>query len=152
LEIGEDVFLFDCGIYLPAIVRVSEREKFPTEKGMRSIGALPNDLHLEDIGLKDKVRVILISHAHLDHIGAVPYVAPRYKAPVVGTPFTLEVIKAIMKDNNQSIPNKFHYVKVNGTYQVKGKSGDYKIEFISVPHSTIETSVIAVHSREGIFL
>jgi ribonuclease J len=152
LEIGEDVLLFDCGIYLPAIVAVTEREKVPTERGMRNIGALPNDIYLEKHKLKDKVRAILISHAHLDHIGSIPYIAYKYKAPIIGTPFTLEVIKAIMKDNNQSVPNKMIYAKVNGSYMVKGKSGTYKVEFISVPHSTIETSVIAVHTKDGIFL
>ena len=60
LEIGEDVLLFDCGIYLPAIVGVSEKEKIPTEKGMRGLGALPDDTYLEKVGLKNKVRALLI--------------------------------------------------------------------------------------------
>ena len=152
LEIGEDVLLFDCGIYLPAIVGVSEKEKIPTEKGMRGLGALPDDTYLEKVGLKNKVRALLISHAHLDHIGAIPYVAPKYNAPVVGTPFTMELVKIIMKDNGHSIPNKIISVKLNGSYVIKGKSGNYKVEFINVPHSTIETTAIAVHTPEGIFL
>ncbi|MFH1802143.1 MAG: MBL fold metallo-hydrolase [archaeon] len=152
LEIGQDVLLFDCGIYLPAIVRVQEKEKVPTEKGMRNIGALPNDLYLDRLGLRKKVRAILISHAHLDHIGAIPYIANKYKAPVVGTRFTMEVVKVLMRDNGQTIPNKIVPVKVNGSYIVKGVSGTYKVEFINVPHSTIETAAIAVHTPEGIVL
>jgi len=152
LEIGEDVLLFDCGFYLPAVVGVEEREKIPTEKGMRNLGALPNDNYLAKNGLKDKVRAILISHAHLDHIGSIPYIAHKYDAPVVGTPFTIELIKILMADNNQAIPNKMISVKVNGNYFVKGKSDTYRVEFINVQHSTIETSVIAVHTKEGVFL
>lgn len=152
LEIGEDVLLFDCGIFLPAIVRVQEREKIPSEKGMRSIGALPEDTYLKKHGLDKKVRALLISHAHLDHIGAVPYIAHKYNAPLIGTNFTTEVIKVLMADNNQTIPNKMISVKVNGTCIVKGKSGTYKVEFIGVPHSTIETAIIAVQTHEGIFL
>ena len=152
LELGEDVLLFDCGFYLPAVVGVEEREKILTEKGMRALGALPNDDYLEKHGLKDKVRALLISHAHLDHIGAIPYIAHKYNAPVISTPFTIELIKILMADNNQTIPNKMIKVKLNGVYFVKGKSGDYKIEFINVPHSTIETTVIAVHTKEGVFL
>jgi ribonuclease J len=152
LEIGQDVLLFDCGIYLPAIVKVQEKEKVPTERGMRNIGALPDDLYLDRIGLRKKVRALLISHAHLDHIGAIPYIAQKYKAPLVGTRFTMEVIKVLMRDNNQSVPNKMIPVKVNGTYTVKGVSGTYKVEFMNVPHSTIETAAIAVHTPEGVFL
>ena len=106
LEVDNDVFLFDAGLYLPAIVGVSEREKIPTEKGMRGLGALPNDHYLDTHKLLDKVRALCISHAHLDHVGGVPYLAPRYRAPVLGTPFTMEVLKILMQDSNQKIPNK----------------------------------------------
>src|SRR3990167_9002821 len=101
LEIGDDVILFDAGIFLPAIVGVSEREKIPTEKGMRMLGALPDDLYLESHNLRNKVRAILISHAHLDHVGGVPYLSDRYNADIVGSPFTMEVLKTLMRDNNQ---------------------------------------------------
>jgi len=152
LEIGEDVLLFDCGFFLPAVIGVEEREKIPTEKGMRNLGALPDDHYLEKHGLKDKVRAVLISHAHLDHIGSIPYIAHKYNAPIVGTPFTIELIKILMADNNQSVPNKMISVKVNGNYFVKGKSGTYRVEFLNVTHSTIETAAIAVHTPEGVFL
>lgn len=152
LEIGEDVLLFDCGIFLPAIVGVVEREKNPTEKGMRELGALPDDLYLEKKGLRDKVRAILISHAHLDHVGAVPYLSNRYNADVVGTSFTIEVLKTLMQDNDQKIRNKMVAVKPNGSYLVKGKHTTYRVEFINMTHSTIESSLIAVHTPEGIVL
>jgi len=151
LEIGSDVILFDSGIFLPAIVGVAEREKFPTEKGMRDLGALPDDPYLQRKGLRDKVRGLLISHAHLDHVGALPYNAARYKAPVIGTPFTTEVLKVLLADNKQKIPNKIFSVKPNGTYVLKGKK-DYKVEFINITHSTIQSALIAVHTPEGIVL
>ena len=99
LEIKNDVILFDSGIFLPAIVGVEEKEKIPTEKGMRNLGALPDDIYLEKHGLRNKVRAILVSHAHLDHVGALPYIAYRYKAPIVSTPFTIEFIKVLEKSN-----------------------------------------------------
>lgn len=152
LEIDEDVILFDCGIYLPAIVGVSEREKIMTERGMRAQGALPDDTYLDEKKLRGKVRAILISHAHLDHVGAVPYNAERYNAPILGTPYTTEVLKVLMSDNGQKIKNKIISVKVDGSYMLKGKSGDYKIEFLNMTHSTIDSSIIAVHTKEGIVL
>ncbi len=153
LEIGEDVFIFDLGLFLPAIVGVEEREKIPTEKGMRSIGALPNDLYLEKNFMKNKVRAILVSHAHLDHIGAIPYLAGRYpNVPILGTNYTTEVLKVLMADNSQSIKNKIISVKLNSSYTIKGKSDNYKIEFINITHSTIESAVIAIHTKEGVIL
>jgi ribonuclease J len=151
LEIGEDVVLFDSGLYLPAIVGVEEREKVLTEKGMRGIGALPDDLYLDRKGLRDKVRAILISHAHLDHVGGVPYQAPRYNADVFGTPFTMEVLKVLMKDAGQHIRNNIVSVEPNKSINVRGKN-NYKVEFINMTHSTIQSSIIAVHTDEGIVL
>lgn len=151
LEIGEDAFIFDTGLFLPAIVGVTEQEKILHERGMRSLGALPDDHFLEIHNLQNKVRAILVSHAHLDHVGAIPYIAPRYKAPVLGTPYTMEVLKVLMNDAGQKIPNRIISVPVNGYFNVKGKK-DYKVEFINMTHSTIQSSIIAVHTPEGIVL
>src|SRR3989338_6351480 len=118
---------------------------------MRSLGALPDDLYLEGKGLREKVRAILVSHAHLDHIGAIPYNAQRYKADVVGTPYTTEVLKVLMEDNNQRIKNKIVSIEPNGIYTVKGKK-NYKVEFVNMTHSTLQSSLIAVHTPEGIIL
>ena len=149
LEIGEDVILFDCGIFLPAIVGVAEKEKIPTERGMRALGALPDDLYLEKHNLKGKVRAILISHAHLDHVGAIPYLAEKYDAEVICTPFTAEFLKIMLNDSGQKIRNKIISVNMNGSYTVKGKK-NYKVEFLNMTHSTIQASMIAVHTPERV--
>jgi ribonuclease J len=151
LETGDDVIVFDDGLHLPAIVGVTEREKIPTEKGMRSLGALPNDIYLGEKNLQHKVRAIIPSHAHLDHIGAIPYNAHKYKAPIIGTPFTTEFLKVMMSDNNQSIQNKIITVKPNGKTNVIGKK-NYKVELINMTHSTIHCALIAVHTPDGIIL
>src|SRR3989338_6406019 len=151
LQIDDDVILFDAGLFLPAIVGVQEREKVPTERGMRSIGALPDDLYLEKHNLRDKVRAILVSHAHLDHVGGIPYLAPRYKAKVLGTPFTMEFLKTLLEDNKHSLPNEIVRVKPNGHYFIKGKK-DYRVEFINITHSTIQCALIAVHTPQGVIM
>lgn len=151
LEIGDDVMVFDNGLYLPAIVGVTEREKIPTEKGMRALGALPDDLYLDRNSLRANVRAILISHAHLDHVGGVPYIAPRYTADVVGTRYTIEVLKVLMSDSRQRIHNHLIPVAPDGTYIVRGKR-TYKAEFVNMTHSTIQSAMIAIHTPEGIVL
>ena len=153
LEIGEDIILFDAGIFLPAIVGVAEQEKILHERGMRAIGALPDDhLYIENKKLNHKVRGLLVSHAHLDHVGAVPYIAPRYECGVYGSPFTMEVLKVLMADSKQTIPNKIISVPMNGKIKIKGKNREYEVEFINMTHSTIQSTIIAVHTPEGIVM
>lgn len=155
VEIGEDAIMFDAGVYLPAIVELQEEEvqqKAYSEKKLRSIGAVPDDLLLDKLGLRNKVRAILLGHAHLDHIGAIPYLAYRYNAPVVGTPFTINVLKKILQDDNIRLPNQIKTINPNSSFTIKGKKRDYKVEFINITHSTIQTSMIALHTPEGIVL
>ncbi len=153
VEAGEDVMLLDAGFYLPAIVDVQERDREPTAKSMRNIGALPDDTYLDKNNLLHKVRGLAISHAHLDHVGGVQYMAPRYKnAPVLGTPFTTEVLRALMEDSRSSIKNEIVPIKPNGSYMVQGKKEKFKVEFINITHSTIQSTMMAVHTKQGIVL
>ncbi len=150
LEIGPDAFIFDCGLYLPPIVEMEDAQKNVfNEKSLRSIDALPDDLLLDKLNVRSKVKAILVTHAHLDHVGAIPYLAHRYPdAEVVGTPFTIEVLKTLLKDNNLKIKNPMRVVTPNSSY----KLGNYEIEFINMTHSTIQTAMVAVHTPKGVIL
>lgn len=155
VKTGEDVFIFDMGVFLPAIVDLQEQETQQdsySEKKLRSIGALPDDLILDKFGLRNKVRAIFLGHAHLDHVGAAPYIAYRYKAPIIGTPFTIEVLKKIIQDEGIKIPNNLKSINPNSSFSIKGKSSSYQVDFINITHSTIQTSMIALHTPEGVFL
>jgi ribonuclease J len=149
VECNDDVTLCDAGLFIPALVSVQEREKIPTEGGMRGIGALPDDHYLDEKGLREKVRSIAISHAHLDHVGAVQYLAHRYKAPVSGTPYTVEVLKNLLPE--RGIRNPLHSIRPNGFENVNGKS-KYKVEFINMTHSTLQCALVAVHTPDGVVL
>jgi len=152
VDLGDDVILFDCGLFLPPIVELEEAEKVYTEKRLRDIKAIPNDLLLDRIGLRSKVRAIIPSHAHLDHIGAIPFLAYRYNADIIGTPFTLEVLKTLLKDEQIFLRNKLRVVQPNSFCYVQGKKRRYKVDFINITHSTIQCSMIALHTPEGIVL
>jgi len=155
LNLGEDAVMFDSGLFMPAIVELQEQENSQNtnnEKKLRSIGALPDDLLLDRLGLRNKIRAILVGHAHLDHVGALPYSAYRYDAPIVGTPFTLQVLKRLIEDGSHNVPNKLSPVNPNGTFRIKGKNTTYDAEFINITHSTIQTSMIAVHTKDGVIL
>ena len=152
IETGEDAFIFDCGLHIPALIKLQEDERDNRqgygEKALRNKGAVPDDLILDKLNLRKKVRGIFLSHAHLDHIGAVPHIAYRYDAPVVGSPFTMSVLKKIMADDKKGIPNKLITVNVNSSINIKGKSGTYKVEFIKITHSTPHTTMFTLHTHE----
>jgi ribonuclease J len=155
VKLKDDVIIFDSGFFLPAVIELQEQEKEQryTEKKLREMGAIPNDILLDKLNMRKDVRAILLGHAHLDHIGAVPYTGYRYpKAPIVGTPFTMSVLKKIMEDEKIGIPNKLNIIKPDGTFIIKGKRRDYQAEFINITHSTIQTTMIALHTPEGIVL
>jgi len=152
VDLGEDVFLFDCGLYLPPIVELEESERIYTEKRLRQIGAVPSDDLLDNLNLRDKVRAIIPSHAHLDHIGAIPFLAHRYNADIIGTPFTIEVLKTLLSEEQQHLQNKMKAIQPNSFCIVNGKSKKYKIEFINITHSTLQTAMVALHTDEGIIL
>ncbi|MDP1729466.1 MAG: MBL fold metallo-hydrolase RNA specificity domain-containing protein [archaeon] len=152
VDLGEDAFIFDCGLYLPPIVELEEKEKGYNEKMLRTIGALPNDLILDNHNIINKVRAIICSHAHLDHIGAIPYMAQRYKAPVLGTPFTIEVLKRLYEDAKIPARNELITVHPNSSYTLQGKNKKYKVDFVNITHSTIQTSMLALHTDEGVVM
>ena len=155
VKMDEDVIIFDAGIYLPAVIELQEEEvqqKTYSEKKLRGIGAIPNDLVLDKLGWRDKVRAIVIGHAHLDHVGAVPYIANRYpKAEILATPFTMAVLDSILKDEKINIKNKKRIIKGNSNYLIKGKSGSYNLDFIHATHSTIQCVFLALHSKKEVF-
>ena len=88
LIVGDEAVIFDMGLYMPKIIGYDEALKGFGERQMIAAGAIPDDSPLEKY--KDKVIGIFLSHAHLDHIGAVPYLANKYKCDVYSTPFAIK--------------------------------------------------------------
>jgi ribonuclease J len=152
VDLGEDAFIFDCGIFLPPIVSLEEKEKFHTEKTLRAIKAIPSDYLLDEKNLRHKVRAIIPSHAHLDHLGAIPYLAYRYNAEIIGTPFSIEILKREYEDENTMLKNKLVTVHPNSSYIIQGKNRKYQLDFVNITHSTIQTSMLALHTNEGVFM
>jgi ribonuclease J len=150
VEIDEDAFIFDEGFFLPAIVSMQEREKIITEKKLKSIDAIPDDSVIDHI--RHKVRAQFIGHAHLDHVGAIPYMSDKYDAPIFGTPFTVEVLKSLLEDNETFLKNNIHAIEPNTSFYIKGKSRKYRVDFINITHSTLQTVMIALQTPKGYIL
>ena len=151
---GDDVVIFDAGIHLPSLIELQEKgEQGPySEKKLRSHEALPDDRVLDKLGWRKKVRAIVIGHAHLDHVGGLPHLAHRYpEAEIIATPFTMEVLESLAKEEGIKLKNKKRRINQDTTHEIKGKKSRLKLEFINATHS-IPSCVFAVwHTSEGGF-
>jgi len=157
VKIKDDVFIFDAGLFLPPVIEIQETEpqtpgQAYTEQKLRKIGAIPDDLVLDKMGWKDKVRAIIIGHAHLDHIGGLPHISHRYpNAQIITTPFTMAFFNTLLEDDRIISKNKQTILKGNSSMKIKGQSEEYTLEFIHVTHSTLQCVLSALHTSEGIF-
>ena len=101
----------------------------------------------DDSSIRNKnVVAILLTHGHLDHIGAIGKLAHAYDAPIYGTPFTVELAKHVVREEQAfRITNEFKKVKPGGTVDI----GDLQVEFIEATHSIPQTTFVAVHGPDG---
>ncbi|MCK5149292.1 RNase J family beta-CASP ribonuclease [Candidatus Pacearchaeota archaeon] len=155
VKVKDDVIIFDAGVYLPALIELQEQEEQVkySEQMLRKIKAIPDDLVLDKLGWTGKVRAIILSHAHLDHIGGVPYLANRYpNAEIIATAFTIEVLNSILEDEKIHIRNKKRIIKADSKLKLKGASGDINLEFVNITHSTIQCVFPVWHTTEGVFI
>ncbi len=149
VKIDNEVYILDLGIHLENYIKYTQDEDIVVvnQKELMNIGAVPN-IHVID-DWKHNVKMLLPTHAHLDHIGAIPYLANNFKAPIMCTPFTAEVLKGILTEDKIKLNSKIKSMSANLHFQA---SDNVKIEFIHVTHSTPHTVMIALHTKEGIIL
>ena len=117
---------------------------FPDES-MHGVDILvPNFSYLHAI--KSKIKAIIITHAHEDHIGAVPYLFKELKFPIYGTPLALAMIEN--KFNEHGLKNDtsyFNFITKRKQYEI----GDIKIEWMHMTHSIIDACSLAIETPAG---
>ena len=152
VKIGEDVFLFDCGFFLPGVIELQEEASIEyTVKGLRRVGGIPDDRILDKIGWTKKVKAIFLSHAHLDHVAGLPFLADRYpNAPIYGTPFTMKVFESLYKDTKIALRNPLKIIDSNSINPIPGIK-DIRVEFVHTTHSTLDCTFVVLHTPEGKF-
>src|SRR3989338_6253494 len=146
VKVDDEVVIFDMGIHLDPYIRYTEDEDVHniTTAELLNVGAIPNDSVIED--WRKHVKAIIPTHAHLDHIGAIMFLSNKYKAPIICTPFTAEVIRTISTDDKITLKNKTTVLNANSTHNL---TKNIKVEFINITHSTPQTVMVALHTKYG---
>jgi len=96
--------------------------------------------------IKDKIQAIIITHAHEDHIGAVPYFFKQFQFPIYGTPLPLGMIAN--KFNEHGLKKEksfFRPIEKRKVYNI----GEFEIEWMHVTHSIIDASSLAITTEMG---
>ncbi len=131
IEYNNDLVVVDCGLGFP-------------DDDMPGIDlVIPDITYLE--ANKDRIRGILLTHGHEDHIGAIPYVLRTVNPPVFGTPLTLGIIKNKLEEHTLPWKPDLRVVKAGDHV----KLGAIDAEFIHVNHSIADACAIALHTPLG---
>ena len=149
VKIGEDVIIFDMGIHLD---RINIHEDTDIDR-MHSLdlierGIIPDDTLMKDVD--GKVKGIIFSHGHLDHIGAVAKLAHRYDAPLIGTPYTTALVeKQIKGERKFKVNNPIRPLNPGSKMKL---SKNITLEFVQSTHSIPQAVFPVLHTPEGIIV
>lgn len=151
IKVDDEAIILDMGLHLPNYIRLTEEEGESvvklSAKQLMGAGAVPDVSFIKPF--RNIVKAIIPTHGHLDHIGAIPYLANKYHCPIYGTPFTCAVLRRILKDERIRINNPINVININSTHKI---SKNFTVQFISATHSIPHVVMIAVHTKYGTIL
>ena len=133
LEYGDDIIAIDCGVAFP-------------DDDMPGVDlVIPDFAYL--IANKKKVRGLVLTHGHEDHIGATPYFLREINAPVYGTKLTLGLLSNKLKEHEHTLqaPPRLEVKRFGEIFSL----GAFKIELLAVTHSIADSAAVAVHTPLG---
>jgi len=131
IEYGDDAIAVDCGIMFP------------------DAHLLGIDLVIPDISYlleeKTKLKAIVLTHAHEDHIGALPFILKHFDVPVYGTKLTLGLLANKLKEHDLEDSAEIHEITAGAPWRI----GPFTIEGIRVTHSLMDCLALAVETPLG---
>jgi len=131
LEYGEDIIIIDCGL------------AFPDEEMPGIDLVIPDISYLE--ANAEKIRGIVLTHGHEDHIGAIPYVLRQINPNIYGTKLTLGIIKNKLEEHALQSKPKLNVVKAGQSVRL----GAFTVEFIHVNHSIADACCLSITTPLG---
>jgi ribonuclease J len=134
LRCGEDIIVIDAGMMFP------EAELLGVDIVIPDITYLKQN--------RDRVRAIVLTHGHEDHIGAVPYILRDLNVPIYGTGFTLALVRKRLEEHGLLDMADLREVSAGARSQI----GCFSVEYIYVTHSTIDCVALAIRTPAGVVI
>ena len=145
LKVDDEIIILDIGLYIPKLVEYEDED--PKDISVENLARkeiIPDDSILKKY--RDKVKAIVIGHAHLDHVGAVPFLCNHYNCPVIATPYTIEILEGLAQEKNIRIKNKIRKLNAGSAIKI---SNNISIEFVHITHSIIQAVLTVIHTKYG---
>ena len=131
IEYGDDAIAVDCGLMFP------------------DAHLLGIDLVIPDVSYlleeKSKLKAIVLTHAHEDHVGALPFVLKHFDVPIYGTKLTLGLLANKLKEHDLEDSAEIHEITAGAPWQI----GPFTVEGIRVTHSLMDCLALAVETPLG---
>ena len=133
-EYGDSAFIVDVGLMFP-------------EDYMLGIDyVIPDMNYIKQI--KSNISGVVLTHAHEDHIGALPYLLKEMNLPIYGTPFTLGVVRKKLEEHGLFLPVSLHEISPRSKLELDV----FELEFIRVCHSAVDGVGIAIKTPLGLVI
>ena len=133
-EYGNEIVLVDCGL------------EFPEDDMLGVDLVIPDVTYLEKN--KEKIKGLVVTHGHEDHIGAIPYILRQINIPIYATKLTVGLIKNKLEEHKLLSSTKLVTVEQGQTINF----GSIKVEFIRSNHSIPDSVMLAIHTPVGVVL
>lgn len=134
VEYGDSAIAIDCGLMFP---------------GADLLGI---DLVIPDIGYlleqRDKLKAIVLTHAHEDHVGALPYVLKHFDVPIYGSRLTLGLLANKLKEHDLEDSADIREITAGERWEI----GPFKLEGIRVTHSLVDCLALAIETPAGVII
>ncbi len=134
IEYDDDIMIIDCGI------------SFPDDDMLGIDLVIPDITYLKEN--KDKVRGMVVTHGHEDHIGAIPYIEKELNIPIYATRLTMGLIEYKLTEHDILDDVKRKVVTYGQTISL----GQFHVEFIRTNHSISDSAALAIYTPVGILV
>ena len=136
VEYGEDIIIIDCGMGFPDVGEMP---------GIDLI--IPDTAYLE--ANRDRIRGMVVTHGHEDHVGAIPYILQKFDIPVYGTRLALGIVENKLEEH--TLPHKADLRRIKAGDTVRLGSS-FAVEFIHVNHSIADACALAITTPLGVLV